>query len=238
MRPRVERAPTPLTPTRPEAAVLLLHGGRAEALEPPPPLNLPGRRLIPFARALSRTAGGSRLAVRTAVYRHRGWNGARADPVPDALRALDGLTAELGPVPVVLLGHSMGGRAALRIAGHPQVLAVVGLAPWCPPDEPVAQLADRDVVLLHGDRDRTTSPRATRDLAARARPAGARTCVVNVEGGDHAMLRRARTWHALTATVTAGLLGFAPLPPAVEAALRMPPDADPADGVIGADHLR
>ncbi|MEU8888446.1 alpha/beta fold hydrolase [Streptomyces sp. NPDC048442] len=238
MHPHETKEPTPLPHPHPTAAALLLHGGRADALEPPSPLNLPGRRLTPFARALSRAAGGSRLAVRTAVYRHRGWNGARADPLPDALRALDELSAELGPVPVALLGHSMGGRAALRIAGHPQVLAVVGLAPWCPPGEPVEQLADRDVVLLHGDRDRTTSPRDTRDLAARARRAGARTCVVNIEGGDHAMLRRARTWHTLTAKVTAGLLGFVPLPPEVDTALRLPPDADPADGVIGTDRYR
>lgn len=217
------------------AAVLLLHGGRADGAEPPPALNLPGRRMVPVGRAIARAAGGSALAVRTAVYRRRGWNGVRADPVPDALRALDELTAELGPVPVVLVGHSMGGRAALRVADHPQVRAVVGLAPWCPPGERVDQLAGRDVVLLHGDRDRTTSPRGTRDLAARARLAGARTCVVNVGGGDHAMLRRASTWHALTATVTAGLLGFVPLPPAVDAALRLPRDADPAAGVLDAD---
>ncbi|MFD3518414.1 alpha/beta fold hydrolase [Streptomyces sp. NPDC058657] len=220
------------------AAVLLLHGGRADGVEPPPALNLPGRRMVPFGRAIARTAGGRALAVRTAVYRHRGWNGARADPVPDALRALDALTDELGPVPVVLVGHSMGARAALHVAGHPQVRAVVGLAPWCPPGEPVEQLADRDVVLLHGDRDRTTSPRGTWELAARARAAGARTCGVNVAGGDHAMLRRPGTWHALTATLTAGLLGFAPLPAAVDAALRLPRDADPAAGVLDAEDCR
>ncbi|MFJ4879089.1 alpha/beta fold hydrolase [Streptomyces sp. NPDC088745] len=204
----------------PEAAVLLLHGGRADGLEPPPALNLPGRRLIPFGRAIARAAGAHPLALRTAVYRHRGWNGARADPVHDALRALDALTDALGPVPVVLVGHSMGGRAALRVAGHPQVTGVVGLAPWCPPGEPVDHLADRDVVLLHGDRDRTTSPRDTRELAARARRAGARTCVITVEGGDHAMLRRAGEWHTTTATLTTGLLGLSPLPAPVSEALR------------------
>ncbi|WP_438949092.1 LLM class flavin-dependent oxidoreductase, partial [Streptomyces harbinensis] len=40
------------------------------------------------------------------------------------------LAARLGPVPVVLVGHSMGGRAALRAAGHPAVTGVVALAPW------------------------------------------------------------------------------------------------------------
>ncbi|CAM5495929.1 hypothetical protein SSPIM334S_07693 [Streptomyces spiroverticillatus] len=217
----------------PEAAVLLLHGGRADGLEPPPPLNLPGRRMIPFGRAITRAAGSHPLALRTAVYRHRGWNGTRADPVHDALRALDSLAEDLGPVPVVLVGHSMGGRAALRVAGHPQVTGVVGLAPWCPADEPVDHLAGRDLVLLHGDRDRTTSPRGTRELAARARRAGARTCVVTVEGGDHAMLRRAGEWHTATAAVTTGLLGFSPLPTAVSAAL-----APGGDTVLRIEDLR
>ncbi|MFI5804674.1 alpha/beta hydrolase [Streptomyces sp. NPDC051561] len=217
---------TPRPTSTPEAAVLLLHGGREHGLEAPPPLNLPGRRMIPFRRALRRAAGSHRLAVRTAVYRHRGWNGSRADPVEDALGALDRLVAELGPLPVVLVGHSMGGRAALRIAGHPRVRAVVGLAPWCPPGEPVEHLAGRDLVLLHGDRDRTTSPRATREFAARARGADARACVVGIDGGDHAMLRRAGTWHTLATSVTLGLLGFAPLPPAVETALKQPTGAE------------
>ncbi|MFF0744606.1 alpha/beta hydrolase [Streptomyces sp. NPDC004111] len=213
---------TPRPTSTPQAAVLLLHGGREHGLEAPTALNLPGRRMIPFGRALTRAAGRDRLAVRTVTYRHRGWNGERADPVHDALPALERLTADLGPVPVVLVGHSMGGRTALRIAGHPQVRAVVALAPWCPPGEPVAQLDGRDLVLLHGDRDRTTSPRRTRELAARARTAGARACVVTVDGGDHAMLRRARTWHTLTTSVTLGLLGLAPLPPSVASALSVP----------------
>ncbi|MCX5207212.1 alpha/beta hydrolase [Streptomyces sp. NBC_00237] len=216
---------------------MFLHGGRADGLEPPPPLNLPGRRLIPFRRAVVRAAGEHSLALRTAVYRHRGWNGPRADPVHDASRALDELAAELGPVPVVLVGHSMGGRAALRIAGHPQVVGVVGLAPWCPDGEPVDHLAGRDLVLLHGDRDRTTSPRGTRELAARARLAGARACVIEVEGGDHAMLRRAGEWHTATGLLTAGLLGFTPLPTGVGAALRLPGDGigDAESGVLRLD---
>ncbi|MFJ2742303.1 alpha/beta hydrolase [Streptomyces sp. NPDC087440] len=217
----------------PEGAVLLLHGGRADGLEPPPPLNLPGRRMVPFGRAIGRAAGARPLALRTAVYRHRGWNGSRADPVPDALRALDALVDEAGPVPVVLVGHSMGGRAALRVAGHPRVVGVVGLAPWCPAGEPVEQLAGRDVVLLHGDRDRTTSPRGTRELAARARGAGARACFVGVGGGDHAMLRRAGEWHGAAAVLVAGMLGFSALPGAVSAAL-----AGGGDGALRIEDVR
>jgi pimeloyl-ACP methyl ester carboxylesterase len=125
----------------PRAAVLFLHGGRADGLEPPPLLNLPRARMRPFARAVAGTTAGDDVLLGTVRYRHRGWNGARGDTVRDAWEALEELTGLAGPVPVVLVGHSMGGRAALRVAGHLQVRAVVGLAPWCPPGEPVSTTA-------------------------------------------------------------------------------------------------
>lgn len=107
----------------PSAAVLLLHGGRETGLGPPPPgpLNLPALRMRPFARGVVR---GTRdepvdVAVQEVRYGHRGWNGSREDALHDAVRALDGVRREFGEVPVVLIGHSMGARAALRAAGHP-----------------------------------------------------------------------------------------------------------------------
>lgn len=196
----------------PQAAVLLLHGGRADGLEPPSVWNLPGVRMRPFARAVARTTAGRGVLLARVRYRHRGWNGDRGDTTVDARRALEELTERVGPVPVVLVGHSMGARAALRVAGHPQVRAVVGLASWCPPGEPVEQLRGRRVVLLHGDRDRRTDPRTSRELAQRGRDAGARTAWVTVPGGGHMMLRHAAAWHSLTARAVAGLLELGPLP--------------------------
>ncbi|QNE76344.1 alpha/beta fold hydrolase [Streptomyces finlayi] len=223
----------------PLAAVLLLHGGREAGTGPPPfgPLNLPAVRMRPFRQAVTKATLPAGVLVRSVRYTCRGWNGPREDPLHDAVRALDALRHEAGDVPVVLVGHSMGGRAALRAAGHPLVRAVVGLAPWCPPEDPVEQLGDRDVVLLHGSHDRVTSPRSSRALVGRARGAGARTCLVTVEGGDHAMLRRAPLWHELTAALVTGLLGRNALPDAVSAALRLPPDADSAQGAFGMDAL-
>jgi dienelactone hydrolase len=145
-------------------------------------------------------------------YRCRGWNGERQDAFRDARRALEDLASRVGNVPTVLVGHSMGGRAALRAAGHPLVRGVVGLAPWCPEGEPVAQLNGRRLVILHGDRDRTTDPGASLAYAARAAEAGHAACALLMPGGDHAMLRGAGAWHRLTGETVSGLLGFGPLP--------------------------
>ncbi|MFD4941506.1 serine aminopeptidase domain-containing protein [Streptomyces sp. NPDC058239] len=226
---------------RPSAAVYLLHGGAETGLGPPPPgpLNLPAVRMRPFARAIAAATGdgATDVLVRSARYTHRGWNGSREDPFHDVVRALDALHREAGEIPVVLVGHSMGARAALRAAGHPLVRGVVGLAPWCPADDPVTQLGGRDVVLLHSTRDRITSPRASQSFTGRARRAGARACLVAIRRSDHAMLRRARTWHALTTRIATGLLGLAPLPESVATALRLPSDAPATHGTLDLDRL-
>ncbi|WP_223281261.1 alpha/beta hydrolase [Streptomyces antnestii] len=199
-------------PESPRAAVLLLHGGSSEGIGAVPPWSLAGARMRPFVRAVERSCAGHGLLIGSVRYRCRGWNGDREDPLRDALRALDDLALRAGDLPTVLVGHSMGGRAALRAGGHRLVRGVVGLAPWCPEGEPVTQLRSRRVVLLHGDRDRTTDPAASVDFAARAAAAGARTCTLLLPGGDHAMLRQAGSWHRQTGRIVSGLLGFAPLP--------------------------
>ncbi|WP_369213199.1 alpha/beta fold hydrolase [Streptomyces flavofungini] len=204
----------------PEAVVLVLHGGREHGESAPRAWNLAGLRMRPFVRRIKRAYAPRGVAVAQVRYRCRGWNGARADAARDAREALDQLAPRIGDAPVVLVGHSMGGRAALRVADHPSVRAVVGLAPWCPKGEPVTQLRDRDVVLLHGDLDRTTDPAASADYAARAVAAGARAGLLLMSGGDHAMLRRAGAWHSLTTRTVGGLLGLGPLPDTVARSLR------------------
>ncbi|MFF1698172.1 alpha/beta hydrolase [Streptomyces sp. NPDC058257] len=199
----------------PRAVVLLLHGGREHGTAAPPPWNLPGARLRLFEGAIRRATSGGGVLIGRVRYRHRGWNAERQDAAQDARRALRELELLAGEVPTVLVGHSMGGRAALRVGGEPLVRGVVGLAPWCPAGEPVAHLRGRRVVLLHGDRDRTTDPRASLDFAARARAAGAEAATVLMDGSDHAMLRRAPAWHTLTGRTVAGLLGLSELPPVI-----------------------
>ena len=198
--------PTRTAPAR--AAVLVLHGGKAESRRPVEPHQWTVRRVQPFVRSISSLGGD--LAVGQIRYRYRGWNEAAADPVADVEFALAAIGERYGPVPVVLVGHSMGGRAALRAAGHPRVRGVVALAPWLPDAEPLDQLAGRDLAVLHGTRDLTTSPRASTRFVARAAPLTRRTACVQVPWSGHGMLLRAGLWHHLTAEFVRAVVDDAP----------------------------
>ncbi|MGW2472697.1 serine aminopeptidase domain-containing protein [Streptomyces sp. NPDC001665] len=202
-RPAVRRA---------RAAVLLLHGGRADALEPPAALNLPALRMKPFARSIQRAVAHEDVLVGHVRYRHRGWNGHHAHPVADAHQALSELYEVAGPVPVVLVGHSMGARAALRAAADPQVRGVIALAPWCPPHECASHLGGRTVIALHDESDRITRAGDTWAYLDRAQAAGAHAYGLRMSHGGHTMIRRARQWQRLATEATTGLLGLTPLP--------------------------
>ncbi|MFH8529524.1 alpha/beta hydrolase [Streptomyces tendae] len=193
-------------PPRTRAAVLVLHGGRSESRGAARPWQLAALRMHPFLRALEAATGRDDVLLGQVRYRHRGWNGAAEDPLRDARRALAELRGLVGDVPVVLLGHSMGGRAALRAADADPVRGVVALAPWCPPGEPVAQLRDRDLLVLHGSRDRVTDPGESAAYVTRARAAGARAGMLLLENGDHAMLRHHARWHRTATAAVAHLL--------------------------------
>ncbi|OKJ68660.1 alpha/beta fold hydrolase [Streptomyces sp. CB02460] len=215
---------------RARAAVLLLHGGRADALEPPAALNLPALRMKPFATSIRRAVAHEDVLVGHVRYRHRGWNGHHAHPVADARRALSELYEVAGPVPVVLVGHSMGARAALRAADDPQVRGVVALAPWCPPNESASHLEGRTVVALHDESDRITRAGDTWAYLTRAQAAGADAYGLRMPYGGHTMLRRARQWQRLAAEATTGLLGRTPLPNPLTEGLTWSGEPVPADG--------
>ncbi|MFI8962776.1 alpha/beta hydrolase [Streptomyces sp. NPDC053493] len=203
----------PRPPFLPAAgAILVLHGGRADSLTPPPLLNLPSLRMRPFTRAMAHEPLFADVLVASVRYRLRGWNGHRADPVQDTRQALKELRDAAGPLPVVLVGHSMGARAALRASDDEQVRGVVALAPWCPPGEPTEHLADRTVMALHDEADRITSATHTWNYLARAHAAGARVRGIRMPHGRHAMIRDARRWHRLTTACAAAVLGLAPPP--------------------------
>jgi dienelactone hydrolase len=161
----------------------------------------------PIARALHRAGRGLGLTVWQVRYRYRGWNADAMSPVSDTMCALAAVQARHGDVPIVLVGHSMGGRTALRVAGEQSVRGVVALAPWLPDGEPVDQLVDRQLLIAHGNLDRVTSPRSSQRYAERARAVANRVDYVTVRGDGHAMLARARLWHRLASEFTVRLIG-------------------------------
>ena len=188
-------------------AVLVAHGGTEVSTDPVSPLDPAVLRMIPLALAIRHGLRGSGIVVERPNYRVRGWNGELASPAQDLGEVLDQIRARFGGIPIVLIGHSMGARAAFLAAGHPSVLAVAGLAPWLPPTEPVSQLADRRVLLAHGTADHVTSPEATWAYAERARSVTG-VAVIEVRGGEHTMLWRAPLWHRLAAEFSRLSLGL------------------------------
>jgi len=160
--------------------------------------------MLPFAWDLARRLRGRGVAVWRLHYRYRGWNGSDASPVADTRWALDEVRRRHGDVPVVLLGHSMGGRVAVNVADDPSVSELVLLAPWLPAGEPIAPVAGRRLLILHGDRDRTTSLAASQAWAARAETTASAVDVQRIHGGEHTMLRHARLWQRLTVQAVIG----------------------------------
>lgn len=197
---------------RTTSVVLLIHGGRSISREPVSRGSLPLARMRMFAPAILDAAGDAGTSVALLRNRYRGWNDSRADPVEDAHWALEEIGRQVGEVPVVLVGHSMGGRAALRVAGHPAVRAVAALAPWLPEREPIAQLAERTVLVAHGDRDSVTSPAGSLAYVRRAAGAADRICFWQVRGARHAMLERPGYWHGLVRDFALGVLGVEVMP--------------------------
>ena len=193
------------------AVAVVLHGGRSTSHARTRANQLAVLRMAPFAAALRRAGGGHGLAVARVRYRYRGWNGAEASPVQDVEWALQQLDERFGGLPTALVGHSMGGRAAVYAAAHPSVTTVVGLAPWIEPGDSVAPLAGRALLVAHGTGDRMTSNINSAHLTREAARVARSSSYVAIDGDKHAMLHRASLWHELSAGfVTAELLDLPP----------------------------
>jgi dienelactone hydrolase len=145
-------------------------------------------------------------------YRCRGWNGPEAHLAADAAWAADEVVRRYGDVPVCLTGHGMGGRAALRAAGHPAVNSVLALAPWLPEEdaatrpEPVNQLVGKQVLIVHGTNDARTDPELSYRLAARAKKSSRDICRFEVHSDGHALRQYHGEVLALAADFVLGAL--------------------------------
>ncbi|MGW5718009.1 alpha/beta hydrolase [Amycolatopsis sp. NPDC003865] len=191
---------------RTEAVVLVLHGGAERGTGGVPPWKLAFLRMVPIARALHRAGRGHGVEVRLVRNRRYGWNAPAMDPLDDARWALERVHADHPGLPVVLVGHSMGARVALRVADDPAVRGVCALAPWTPRGEPVEAVAGRAVLIVHGTRDRMTSPVESHAFAERAEGVAARVARFEIANEGHAMLRRSSVWTRLTIAFTLEVL--------------------------------
>ncbi|WKN49326.1 dienelactone hydrolase family protein [Nocardioides sp. Arc9.136] len=194
----------PRPPRAPAAAVLVLHGGDARPGDPlVSPWQLSVLRMVPVAARTAR-AGRGRLAVHRVLNATRGW-GTDRTPVDDARWAMARVRERYGDLPIGLVGHSLGGRAALLAGQEPGVAAVVALNPWLHPTDD-ADLAGRRVLVVHGTEDRVAPPERARTVVQRLRRR-ADVEWLEVPGAGHAMLRHAAVFERAAAdALTAALL--------------------------------
>ncbi len=184
------------------AVVLVLPGGEVTSTTPAR-RGLAWARMLPFALGIAHRARHAQVAVWLVRYRVIGWNGAAQDPVVDTRWLLEQARQQHPGAPIVLVGHSMGGRVALRLADQPDVAGVCALAPWLEPDDP--DVVGRGTVLIaHGLKDKLTDPTAAAAYAARI---GA--TFVPVAGDSHSMLCRPVLWQHVVIDYVTRTLGAA-----------------------------
>jgi predicted esterase len=195
---------------RPSGLVLMLHGGKADGLTPVDDSSASWRR----SRWMMDHIGGRLNRAGTSVwllrYGLRGWNDRSPggpSPVPDARWALDEVRRELGDVPVVLLGHSMGGRTAVAVADDPSVVGVVALAPWLPSHESAAALAGKQLAAAHGRSDKITSYRQTRAFCRDAEGVASSVEFHPMGRVGHYMFRHVADWNAFAVSRSLAQLG-------------------------------
>lgn len=185
-------------PTDPDGVVVVLHGGASPRKGVPvSPTQLSVLRMVPVASRIAREAKG-RLVVLRMLNSRRGWESDHT-PVDDVRSALGEIAERFGAdVPVCLVGHSLGGRAALLCAAEEQVRGVVALAPWVLGSDPIVGPPDTPIVIIHGDADVVASPSRSRRLAESLAVSGT-VSYVSVRRGIHAMLIRLDAFDGLSA---------------------------------------
>ncbi|PBC61843.1 alpha/beta hydrolase [Streptomyces sp. Tue6028] len=215
-------------PTAVSAVVLLLPGGEETSARRPSPM-MATASVRALGRRLTRAGQADGLVTHVVHYRFRGWNGSEAHLARDASWAVDEVVRRYGDVAVCLVGIGMGGRAALRSAGHSAVNSVLALAPWLPeedvaaPPEPVKQLAGRRVLIVHGTKDERTDPELSFRLAARAKKANRDICRFEVHADGHALHQYRNEVLALAEDFVLGTLFGHAFSRPVEDALAAPP---------------
>ncbi len=185
-------------PTNVRASVLVLPGGRPKSDAPSRAWQLANVRIALLAHSLRRRLGTD-VDVHRVQYRLRGWNAGRLDALVDARSALHEMVARVGTGPVVVVGHSMGGRVAAHLAAEGHVAGVAALAPWWPDEDGDLIPVRCRLLVMHGTADSWTDPRASRTQTLRAADRGVDASWVEFPGAGHFLVRDYSRWHRLTA---------------------------------------
>lgn len=180
----------------------MLPGGRPTSQSPSHAWQLANVRIELLTQSLRRRLGPP-ARVRRVQYRLRGWNAGRLDALSDATAALDEMQAAVGAGPVVLVGHSMGGRVAAHLASRRPVAAVAALAPWWPEDDCDLIPPGCRLLTLHGTADTWTDPTASRRQTERAAARGVDARYVEFPGAGHFLMQDYARWQRLTAEFAA-----------------------------------
>ena len=153
-------------------------------------------------------------------YRTKSWN-----ELPFCIEdADDALTACARPS--ILVGFSMGGAVAIGAADHESAAAVLGLAPWIPPQLDLRPLRGKRFDVVHGAWDRWfplvpgVSAAHSRSGFERALAAGANGTYTVIPRGLHGVALRSRNGSLLTlprakawlAPVSAAIERFSQIP--------------------------
>lgn len=176
----------------------MLPGGRPKSNDASHAWQLANLRIELLTQSLRRKVSAD-VEVRRVQYRLRGWNAGRLDALRDASEALEDMIDAVDSGPVVLVGHSMGGRVAAHLAANERVAAVATLAPWWPEDDcdlipPACRL-----LTMHGTADTWTDPAESRRQTLRAAARGLDARWVAFPGAGHFLVHDYARWARLTA---------------------------------------
>ena len=197
-----------VSPAEPQAVLLLLHGGQQHNTDAVKNRHASWWRMAALARSLRGFANQHDFSLSLLQHAQRGWNDLNdPSPVRDARAAIAELTQRHPGAPIVLVGHSMGGRTACRAADESGVVGVVGLAPWLPAGEPNASITGRHLRVMHGTKDRWTSAALSRSYVERSQGIAASATWTALPGAGHFMFSQSSAWKRFVTDSATDIVG-------------------------------